>query len=83
MRRAGKAGRATKDTAAEDKLRRSHATRRTPYVGPRCRNCDHDTLVVPCIRPECARWFSVCGGCADEFDRYIETDGRCHYCRVQ
>lgn len=57
--------------------------RRTPYVGARCLSCGHETLVVPCIRPECTRWVLVCGGCPDVRDRYVETDGRCEYCRVQ
>lgn len=52
------------------------------YVGPTCRDCRHETLVAPCIRPECRRWVLVCG-CPDVRDRYIETGGRCEWCRVQ
>jgi DNA-directed RNA polymerase subunit RPC12/RpoP len=57
--------------------------RRSPYVGSPCRACGHDSLVMPCTRPGCDRWLSVCGGCLDEIDRFVETDGRCPYCRVQ
>lgn len=57
--------------------------RRSPYLGSPCRACGHDTLVTSCTRPGCDQWLSVCGGCLDEIDRFIETDGRCPYCRVQ
>ncbi len=62
---------------------KTRSRRRTPYVGALCRDCGHKTLNVPCIRRECGRWFAVCGGCQDELDRYVETDGRCPWCRVQ
>ncbi len=68
---------------APAKRRPRRPRRPTPYVGPPCLACGHDTLVVPCVRRECGRWFVLCGGCADELDRYVETDGRCPYCRVQ
>lgn len=67
----------------ETNAKRSRGRRRVPYVGPKCLECGHDTLVTPCIRPGCGRWFDVCGGCPDVLDRYIETDGLCPYCRVQ
>lgn len=69
------------DTPA--KTRRSRTVKRAPYVGPPCLSCGHDTLNVPCTRRECGRWFEVCGGCPDVLDRYVETDGRCPFCRVQ
>ncbi len=67
---------------APAKPRRIRRAKHSPHVGPRCCACGHETLVVPCIL-RCGRWFSVCGGCLDELDRYIETDGKCPYCRVQ
>lgn len=67
----------------EAKPKRSRSRRTTPHVGPVCLACRHETLAVPCILAECSSVFLVCGGCLDELDRYIETDGRCPYCRVQ
>lgn len=63
--------------------KRGHHRKPAPYVGPPCCNCGFDTLWVPCSRPSCWHWLSVCGGCLDECERYIETAGRCPYCRAQ
>ena len=60
---------------------RKRAARR-PYCGPRCLACGCFTLVTPCVLPECLQWVIVCDGCAEELDRFIETDGRCAYCRI-
>ena len=67
---------------AATKPPRRPTAHRKPYVGPACRDCHHETLIVPCIRPECCRWVTLCG-CPDLRDRYVETDGRCEWCRVQ
>lgn len=59
------------------------STKRTAYVGPPCLTCRYDTLVVPCICDDCPRWVVLCGGCSETCERFIETEGRCEYCRVQ
>jgi hypothetical protein len=48
-----------------------------------CLACEHEAFAAPCVVRGCDRWFVVCPRCPDEYDRYVETGGRCPYCRVQ
>lgn len=69
-------------TAKSSTTRGRKRVARRPYCGPRCPACGRFTLVALSVLSECLLWVIVCDGCAEELDRFIATDGRCAYYRI-